>query len=147
MTLPTTEIQSQVFSSDPYYTYVSKIMRIDEKDWGEEKQDYIIRYRGKLYGESSQAYDILSKSLRDLEITPKFRLEEDRHSIELVKGVVKPRPSNKWLNLILFILTVFSVLFAGTFSNYQVPPELNLDQNWPHLLEAFKLGIAITVSL
>lgn len=147
MTLPTTEIQSQVFSSDPYFTYVSKIMRIEEKDWGEEKQDYIIRYRGKLYGESSQAYDTLSKSLRDLEITPKFRLEEERHSIELVKGVVKPRPSNKWLNLILFILTVFSVLFAGTFSNYQGPPELNLDQIWPHLLEAFKLGIAFTVSL
>jgi len=141
MTLPTTEIQSQAFSSDPYYTYVNKIMRIEEKDWGLEEQDYIIRYRGKLYGESSQAYDILSKSLRDLEITPVFRLEEDRHTIVLVKGIVKPSASNKWLNLILFILTVFSVLFAGTFSNYQGP------FNWPHFLEAFKLGLAFTVSL
>ena len=147
MTLPTTEIQSQAFSSDPYYTYVNKIMRIDEKDWGIEEQDYIIRYRGKLYGESSQAYDKLSKSLRDLGITPIFRLEEDRHTIVLVKGVVKPRASNKWLNLILFILTVFSVLFAGTFSNYQVPSVLDLDHIWPHFLDAFKLGLAFTVSL
>ena len=62
MTLPSTEIQSQVFSSDPYFTYVSKIMRIEEKDWGSEEQDYIIRYRGKLYGESSHAYDTFRRA-------------------------------------------------------------------------------------
>jgi membrane-associated protease RseP (regulator of RpoE activity) len=147
MTLPTTEIHPQVFSSDPYYTYVSKIMRIEEKDWGAENQNYIIRYRGKLYSESSKSYDQLSESLRDLDITPLFRLEEDRHTIVLIKGVVKPSPSNKWVNLILFILTVFSVLFAGIFSNYLGPFVLDFDLIWPHLVEAFKLGLAFTVSL
>ena len=147
MTLPTIENQSPAFSSDPYYTYVSKIMRIEEKDWGIEKQNFIIRYRGKLYGESSEAYDKLAKSLQELDITPLFRLEEDRHTIVLVKGVVNPRPSNKLINLILFILTVFSVLFAGVYSNYLGPYVLDLDLIWPNLLEAIKLGLAFTVSL
>ena len=147
MTLPTTEIQSQVFSSDPYYTYVSKIMRIEEKDWGKEKQNYIIRYRGKLYGESSEAYDKLAESLKDFDITPLFRLEEDRHTIVLVKGVIKPRPPNKLVNLILFILTVISVLFAGVISNYSGPLTTEIDLVWPHLFEALKLGLAFTISL
>ena len=147
MTQPTTEIQPQVYSDDPYTPFISQVMRIEERTWGGGKQNYIIRYRGQIYGDSSQAYDKLSQSLRELDITPLFRLEDDRQTIVLLKGVVKYKPSNKWINLILFILTVVSVLFAGVFSNYGGPLVLDLDLIWPHLVEAIKLSLAFTVSL
>jgi membrane-associated protease RseP (regulator of RpoE activity) len=147
MTQSTIEVQPQVYSDDPYTSYVSQIMRIESREWGKSNQNYIIRYRGQIYGDSSKAYDKLSNNLKPLDITPLFRLEEERQTIVLLKGVIKPKPSNKWINFILFILTVFSVLFAGVFSNYSGPLILDFDLIWPHLLEALKLGLAFTVSL
>lgn len=147
MTLSTTEIKPQSFSTDPYTSYVNQVMRVEESTWGASKQNFIVRYRGQLYGDSSEAYDKLAASLKPLDVTPLFRLEEERQTIVLMKGVVKPLPANKWINLLLFILTVFSVLFAGVFSNYAGPLTTDLGLIWPHLIEALKLGLAFTVSL
>lgn len=92
----------------------SRIMRIEDVTWGDQKQGFIVRYRGQIYNpDTAAAYDDLAQALRPLEITPLFRIEESRHAVILVAGVVHTKPSKIWVNAVLFILTIFSVMLTG----------------------------------
>ena len=118
---------------DPYLQLINKVFNIEEVTWGNEKQNFIVRYRGKLLLNSQDAYQQLSNNLDYLDVTPLFRMEDGREVIVLLKGIVRPKPSNPWINLILFILTGISVVFAGTFFEYQGPLTTDLNQLLPHL--------------
>ncbi len=77
-------------------------------------KDYITRYRGHLLRDDSAAvYDELSSQLSPLGITPLFRKEENSQSIILVPSLAQVRPSKPLLNVVLYILTLLSVLFVG----------------------------------
>jgi membrane-associated protease RseP (regulator of RpoE activity) len=67
--------------------------------------------------------------------------------IVLLKGIVRPRPSNPWINLLLFIITGVSVVFAGTFFEYRGPLTTDFNQLWPFLLPAILRGLAFAGSL
>jgi membrane-associated protease RseP (regulator of RpoE activity) len=64
-----------------------------------------------------------------------------------LKGIVTPKPSNPWINLILFILTGISVVFAGTLFEYRGPLTTDLNQLLPHLLPTLYRGMAFAASL
>lgn len=99
---------------DVLNNYVSRVFRIEDVTTGNGK-DLIARYRGRLLGEDSvAAYDQLAESLRSYSITPLFRKEEDKHVILLVPSPVMPGQSPRiWINVVLFILTVLSVMLMG----------------------------------
>lgn len=134
-------------SPDPYTPLVQRIMRVEDVTWGSNKQDFIVRYRGQIVGDSAEAYDRLADLLRPSDVTPLFRNEAGRHAVILVKGVVRPRPSNPWVNLLLIILTLLSVLAVGTLLHYDGPLSGNFSQILPHLIPALKQGLAFAVSL
>lgn len=99
--------------SEVLIAIIRKVFRIEDIMWGDPKKEYIVRCRGKLLHEdSAAAYDELAEKLKPLDVTPLFRLEDDRHAIVLVEGVIKPRPSNPRTNLILFFFTVISMIVA-----------------------------------
>jgi membrane-associated protease RseP (regulator of RpoE activity) len=100
---------------------IAQVLSIDDITLGKEKDKYSIRYRGKLLTESSKAFEQVASSLKPYGITPLFREEDGRDIILLISGVVKPRPSNPVINLILFILTFLSMIFAGTLYAYSGP--------------------------
>jgi membrane-associated protease RseP (regulator of RpoE activity) len=134
--------------NDFYTPLVSQVLKIEDITWGEEKQGYIVRYRGQLYNQDTPtAYDQLAQSLRPLNITPLFRMDEGRHTVFLTPGVNQPRPSKTWVNGILFILTVFSVLIAGTLYAYQGPIPKNFTSLVTSVLTNLELGIPFAVSL
>jgi Zn-dependent protease len=143
------ETQSLPFTSqaDPYTPLVNKVLRVEEITWGDDKQNFLVRYRGRLYGEPEVAFDQLAAALRGLDVTPLFRNESGKHAIILMKGVVRPRASNPWVNLILFIFTLLSMLFAGTISHYEGPLSGGFDTIYPHLLPALGRGLAFAASL
>lgn len=94
--------------------FIEQIFIIDDVTLGDEKDGYIVRYRGRLRSEDSvSAYDRLSEELRSFNITPLFRKEDGRHVILLINGVISPKKSNPWINLLLFLLTFISVLITG----------------------------------
>jgi membrane-associated protease RseP (regulator of RpoE activity) len=102
------------FSIETLDNYVNRIFQIEDVTLGTAKQAYLVRYRGKLRNDDSvAAYDQLAGWMRPLGITPLFRVEDKRHVILLVRGLIKSKASNPWINLILFIVTMFSVLFTG----------------------------------
>ena len=109
MTLPDSEILTSI---------VSRIFRIDEMTLGNPKAGYFLRYRGELLRDSVEAYDQLAEALRPYDITPLFRLEDNRQTVLLMRGVIHPKPGRVWVNILLFILTVLSVLLAGALYVY-----------------------------
>ena len=147
MTITYTQSIASTSQADPYLQLVKQVFRIEEVTWGNEKQNFLVRYRGKLLLDSQEAYLQLSQSLQNLDVTPLFRLEDDGEIIVLLKGIVKPKPSNPWINLILFIFTGISVIFAGTLFEYRGPLTTDLNELLPHLLPTLYRGIAFAASL
>lgn len=103
------------YPSEVLEAVVRRVFRIEDVTFGEPpKQPYLIRYRGQLLVEdSAAAYDQLAQALRPYRITPLFRWDEGRHAIFLVPGTPQPKSGSAMVNLVLFILTLFSVLLTG----------------------------------
>jgi len=128
-------------------TIVAKVLKIESVTTGDAKGNYLVRYRGQLYGESQEAYSQLSDYLSPYEITPIFRQEEGKHSVLLMQGTIKPQPSNPWINLALFIVTLFSVILAGAIYAYDGPVPDDPIQLLFVLLRSLPIGIPFAVSL
>ncbi len=127
---------------------VARVFRIESVTLGDPKQNYVARYQGHLYDEdTSLAYDRLAEALRPLEITPLFRTDKGQQVVLLMKGIVRPRASNIWINVILFVLTVFSVLLAGTEFAYNGPVSADAGQMIINFLTHLGEGVSFTVSL
>ena len=106
---------------DVFTSHVSRIFRIEDVTAGEPKE-WIARYRGVLlHEESAAAYDQLAGALRPYNVTPLFRKEQGgKQLIYLVQSPPIPKlSSNLLLNLVLFIVTFFSMMLMGV----DVPPE------------------------
>ena len=94
---------------------VSRIFRVEDVTMGTPKE-WIARYRGYLLQEDTvAAYDQLAEALRPYSITPLFRREADnKQLIYLVPSPPVPRLNSRlFINLILFVLTVFSMMLMG----------------------------------
>ncbi len=124
------------YDYDQFDTLVEHIFKIEDKTIGTTRQDFIVRYRGHLLMEDSEAaYDRIAGDLKPLGVTPLFRIEEERHVIFLVPGMPEPRRSNPYVNLVLFIITLLSVMVAGAlYGLEELPP--------PGVLPALKLFIS-----
>lgn len=126
---------------------VASEMQINDITAGDSHKEYLVRYRGRLYNDTAEAYDRLATQMRSLEITPLFRKDGDQHAVILVDGVIRPRPSNPLVNLILFILTVFSVLFAGALYAYDGPAPESIADLFVTIVRSLSLGIPFAVSM
>jgi len=132
---------------------VSKVFRIEQVVTGDERQ-FLVLYRGNLYSEDSEAaYDRLAAELLPFEITPLFRLVKGRQEVILVKGVRRPTMGSLTVNIVMFILTVLSVLFAGAWYDYRGPvPDSDLElvmailphiwQGWPFAVSLLSILLA-----
>jgi membrane-associated protease RseP (regulator of RpoE activity) len=142
MTFPETEILNNL---------VSRVFRYDDVTLGEPEKGYIARYRGHLLNEdSAAAYDQLTESLTPYKITPLFRVEQERQVIYLTPSRPEARQGKISTNIILFVLTVFSVMLAGAQPEGPIPSDLggqllaflkSIFTGWPFALSL--LGILV----
>ena len=138
--------------SDTLTSIVGRVLKIEDVTRGDPKKDYLARYRGRLYNEDTvAAYDHLAEALRPLEVTPLFRKEKDSHVVILTQGVLRPKPSNSRVNLLLFVLTAISVFWAGTYytlaGNYDGPANPDFSALLPYFVKSAGGGAAFAVSL
>ena len=100
---------------------VRQVFSIEDTTFGDLRRDgFLVRYRGRLLGADSEtSYDQLSALLKPYDLTPLFRWDEGRHMILLLPGQPTPKPSNPWVNLILLIITFFSVMVTGALFSLQ----------------------------
>ncbi len=71
------------------------------------------RFLGQLRLDSEVAYEQLDRAFAGLGYTPIFRVEDGKHLVLALRGRIDPRPRPWWPNLLLFVVTVFSVLLVG----------------------------------
>ena len=102
---------------------VRRSLQIEDVTFGGGKEGFIVRYRGRLHDlDTVKAYDELAARLKPYNITPLFRMDSGKHAVILVEGSPAPKPSNPAVNLILFILTLFSVLLTGALYGMEEMP-------------------------
>ena len=78
-----------------------------------------IIFSGKLLNDDSEiAYDTIAQRWQPLQYTPMLRWGEAVGEVELVAqpGLIDPKPSNPLINLILFLVTLVSVLAVGALN-------------------------------
>lgn len=126
---------------------ISSVFRIDDTTWGTAQQNFLVRYRGKLYGDSAVAYDKVAEGLKPLGITPLFRIEEGKHVIYLQEGLIQGKRSNPWVNGLLFLLTLLSMLFAGALYGYEGPVTGDTGADLLNLLKSIWRGWPFAVSM
>jgi membrane-associated protease RseP (regulator of RpoE activity) len=136
---------------DVYTSIVRRVFRIEDTTYGTSKQGFLLRFRGELFVDSEVAYNKLADAFLEHDITPLFRLMDGKQTIFLKKGVIRPKPSRVWVNIVLFLLTVLSMLYVGTMYSlmgvYDGPPNINFQTITPFLQESINGGIAFTISI
>jgi membrane-associated protease RseP (regulator of RpoE activity) len=79
-----------------------------------QAQQGVIVFSGRLLtNDVNQAYTLLAERWARHDYTPLLRQHQGQQQIIGQPGLVKPRPSNPWINLALFIATVISVVLIG----------------------------------
>ncbi len=107
---------------DQVTKYVRDVFDISSITMGGTQQRYFATYQGKLIMESEKAHSYLFDHLLPMQLLPAFRWEEDQHLITILSVPTKVSKGNYWLNLVLFVITTLSVLFAGALSSAEMDP-------------------------
>jgi Zn-dependent protease len=97
---------------------VNKYFNIISVTTGGERQGYHIRYEGHLRtADSETAFDELSDALAPLGLFPLFRENEIDQLIFIMRQRPKVKIGPVWVNIVLFLLTLLSVLFTSAQFN------------------------------
>ncbi len=129
---------------------VSRVFHVEDVTLGEPARGLIARYRGFLLSDDTvAAYDQLAESLKPYDITPLFRKDKGTQVIYLVPRRPDPKPSRPSTNIILFVLTVLSLLFvggsmSGTEMNISSPVSflLFMLSGWPYAVSLISILLA-----
>jgi membrane-associated protease RseP (regulator of RpoE activity) len=134
-------MDSPNYNEEVVNTLVGRVFNIEDVTQGTVQQNFILRYRGHIRDQdTATVYDTLTSQLKPYGLTPLFRWDGDRHAIVLIKGLPTPRASNPWVNVVLGILTILSVIVTGAVYSMQAPLPSNpllavlaiLQNGWPY---------------
>lgn len=108
MTIATTEIEA-----------VEKLTSEDLAILAQNRSQLAVSFTGTLLDDAEYVYQGLDDALRSRDMYPLLRLNQadpaNPHLIHIVsQRAQKPRPFPIYPNIVLFVLTIFSVLFTGT---------------------------------
>jgi membrane-associated protease RseP (regulator of RpoE activity) len=93
---------------------VNRFFAITSVTTGGKRQGYRVRYDGLLrIADSETAYDQLSDDLSALGLMPLFREDDGDQFILIVDQRPEPKIGPVWVNILLFVLTILSVMLTG----------------------------------
>ncbi len=115
---------------------------------GDDHRKFLVRYSGRLrMADSAVAYDALSKDLKPYRMMPLFRMEQGQPAVLIVPALDRPKPSNPVVNLVLFGLTLISVLLAGGLFAPSNPANATLSFTPAGILSLLEQGWPFAVSM
>lgn len=104
--------------------FVSRIFRIEDVTSGDQQRGFLVRYRGQLLeGDSADLYDQLAESIAPYNLIPLFKIEDGCHAVYIAPKPADPKKDDISINLILFALTVLSVMLAGAQPEGKIPAD------------------------
>lgn len=133
--------------SDVITPLISEHFEIGQVTWGGPRDLYEVLYRGRLKGDSQYIHNQLIKALKSHNLTPFLRQDGEEHLVQLVRGLPAPQPSNPWVNLVLFLLTLLSMLITGAVYSYDGPTVESAGQLVGIVFNNLELGIPFAASL
>lgn len=148
MSLPETEVLNNL---------VSRVFRIEDVTSEDPRKGFFLRYRGQLLDEDSASlYDRLAESLIPYSVIPLFKIEDGRQVIYLAPKPPEPKKDKISTNIILFVLTVITVMSAGFYLSGaplegSLPPDIvgqlirllkGYLQGWPYTLSLMSILLA-----
>jgi len=99
---------------------VGKFFTIENITYGDGKQPFIARYKGKLkHKDSAEGYDQIDAALETYDLMVMLSQNGSTQSLVLLPKLVKNSKSRPHLNLLMFLLTLLSVLFTGGLYGYE----------------------------
>lgn len=138
---------------------VSQVMYVDHIVWerlAPQAGQVVARFIGQIRGDTAQAYRWLDEHLRPHGMTPLFRFTPDgrRHMVVILQGRLQEQPSRLWVNALLFVLTLLSVLLTGFLVHgggvdalaRALDQPLRLD-TWREVLRAGLRGLSFAAAL
>jgi membrane-associated protease RseP (regulator of RpoE activity) len=78
-----------------------------------ERQEQILRFRGRLLLEAEAAYALIAPRFRDLGKLPLLQEEGAGVALLVLPALPPPPPSRLWLALLLFVMTIASTIYVG----------------------------------
>ncbi|MFN2137252.1 MAG: site-2 protease family protein [Candidatus Promineifilaceae bacterium] len=92
-----------------------------------------VRFRGTFLQDPSDCFDELRQRFERYGFTPLAQPQGERVVLIGIPAVFQPAPSNPWINLALFVATIFSTLYVGAaYAN--TGGEFSLWSGWPFSL-------------
>jgi membrane-associated protease RseP (regulator of RpoE activity) len=112
--MPAEQKQSQPIDDQLITSLVREVFEIQSMTLGAKKQGYHVLYTGQLKDDDSEAaYERLSEALAPMGLMPLFRQGEGEQRIILVDQLPQASTGAVWVNMVLFIFTIVSVMFTG----------------------------------
>src|SRR5512147_3050061 len=93
--------------------YVRQVMTVRSVVRGPVGAEESVQFVGQLSVDSEKAYERLSREFERFGLTLLLRSDGADQVAVAVPGLIRPTPSNPWVNLGLFLVTLASVLFSG----------------------------------
>lgn len=133
--------------ADKLLPLVRQVMSITDITVGDQKQPFAVRFRGALISDSQLAFEKLDPVFKQAGTTLLFRDENDGHEILGMPGVIQPQTSNPLVNVILFLLTLTSMLMAGAMYGMETPADTSTLGVLQDIIQNLPNGITFAVSL
>lgn len=92
---------------------VAEVLQIESVDESKMEAKGGVAFRGWLQVEAKEAYEELAPFFRQQGMTLFLRESEGKHLVQAVPGTIDPEPSNPAVNVVMFILTLISVVISG----------------------------------
>lgn len=127
---------------------VAKIFSVQSILTGTGKDFYIYKFTGKLYsGDSENAYEQLRNAMAPQQMVPLFRKEASGQVIYIVREPPRNRIGSPVVNLVLFGLTLISVMLSGVLFSFKGPAETDLLKMLGTMIKNLPEGLPFAISL
>ena len=133
--------------ADKLLPLMRQVMSITDITVGDQKQPFAVRFRGTLISDSQLAFEKLDPVFKQAGTTLLFREENDEHEVLGMPGVIQPQASNPLVNVILFLLTLASMLMAGAMYDMEVLADTSTLGVLQAIFQNLPNGITFAVSL
>lgn len=130
----------------PLHDYVRNFLIVESITTGRKEDKWLIRYIGNLKNpeESEMAFEAIEKRAKLYKFSALLTEENNKHVIYLLDEIPAAKKSNPRTNLVLFIITIISVLVTGgIFSTPTLPEKFDL----PAILLIAKNGWPFAIAI
>ncbi len=85
--------------------------------------DKVITFRGQIHGDTETAFELITERFTQQGYTALLRDQPDgKHEIAAFKGEFNRKPGKVWVNVVLFLLTLFSIIYMSALND--LTPEM-----------------------